>query len=283
MKKTFVYAFAAVVVLFVAACAGNKKSEVATPALQGNYEAMLPAADAPGIFVRLALNDSTYQLFEKYIDKDGVFVTTGTVKDLTEKGFTVADGMQIELTDSTLATQGVTFTKVSNEMQLPKAYTMTYLKGLKTGTDAELALATVDGTKQAVLSLEGKNYTLKAGEGDSYTDGKVTLTLKDDKYTVSGADKNDDFVVIAPVWNRYQSTPDASQMGVETMFFEEEGKGYIRLFTDNLNRCYILNRTEASAKTATFTDGKVTWSTANDNTATLSEEGKTVKFTRSAK
>lgn len=282
IKKFLMYAVALAGIVAVQSCKVKNK-DVKADIPSGTYEVMLPAADGPGRYVMLAISDSTYEMYEKYLDEETTFLSKGVIKTNKEGKLDLGDDILIDQKASPITVQGKPLIKVSDKTALEKMYTTSFYKDDVTGDDYEVSFYNKDGKACVQLSLNGQTSVLNADSQSTetiYTDGKQKLTLEDDdnlnSVVLNNGSDTHKLTLINPVWTRYQGEDGGKAVAYETLFFDDGVNAALRLFTDDITKCLTLKRTEASAKTAVFSDGKTTFSTALDHTATLKINGKTL-------
>ena len=299
-SKFLTLAFAAASLV---ACTGTKKqnNEIVkmakdTLTWSGTYEGVSPAADCPGIYTLLALNDKgEYQLYEKYLERAAVFVSKGTI-EWNASGDSIAflpnKTMVYKVENDVLSGDRVQLTRVSDEKTLSESYTTELIKNNTTGDNIPVSIY-FDGDKSmADFRFDGKDYSLPQAtdntqEMEFAADG-VSLVwnisdpapLPDFKPQLTIDGKAHNFTHISPVNIIYLTdNADAPAKAFDVMYFNiEDGKAFVKLMSAEPGKYYTLPLTSASAKTADYEKDGVKWSTDNKKGAVLSMDGKEYKY-----
>lgn len=265
----------------VASCSSEKKTSE-TVDLKGTYQVMLPAADGPGHYLMVAFNGNHYQLFEKYLSETTPFVSMGEVSNTTDSTFQVGEltflrkGNDLLLQDSVMQ-------KLSEDTLLQDMYVKTYMKADKTGENIELSIMRHGEKKLVALKKADKQYTLNykedSNDSEVYSDGKVTLMLKQGKELTGTMDDGTKttLTLLTPTTRQYKGTGN-DEVYYEALYYTGEVGGTVHLFGADLKHSYILPQKEAAAHAAEYSDGKTTWKTDPNANATLTSGGKTVKL-----
>ncbi len=306
ITKTFLVA---VVAIGLVACTGNnQKNNSTAPDMhtakisldwEGTYEGIMPCADCPGIYALLALDDDgTYEMYEKYLERNAVFVSKGKFEwNATEDSVRLlTDGnMVFHVGENELSTGNFRFTRISDDEDLSDSFTEYILKDDATGEDAEVEIYFENNATVADLSFNGKEYKLKEnreiGQERVFADGSTSLAWEildpapqpDYKPTLTVDGKKYTFTRVTPL-NYLFVTDDASApvKGFDVTYFNtEEGKSFVQLLSSDMNNTYTLPQTEASAKTAVYEKDGVQWLSGDDK-ATLKTAGKEIVYTQQA-
>lgn len=276
-----------------AGCAGLMLAlmSCSSPSLDGTYEGILPAADCPGIYVLLAVNGDKYELLEKYMLHPETFVTYGKVES-TEggKGLHLDNRMELEVGDNGLFCQEIPLKRISSETVLPDLYTDMALKDNETGENVTVRLYGRGEKKYADFNWADEVYKLKLeNRNDSvseYRDSNRSLKFivgkpadfLSGKIVLDGPGGPHSFIRLTPVYNVYSLTDAKGDTEVpsfyDVVYYNGDAEAHVKLITADRTKCYTLTQTEASAKTAVYTDGKVEWHLGNHRNATLILDGK---------
>lgn len=159
MKKTFVLATAALAMLSMAACSGEKscKGEACSKDSKNDvvYTGVMPAADCDGIRYTLLLDydddmtDGDYKLVETYIQGD----------TLSPIGYTDIKSFASEGDFTVNKQNGKTYLKLQEETKNPSATALTTY--FIVDSDSTITMANSD---LEASTLPGMNYTLKRAE-----------------------------------------------------------------------------------------------------------------------
>lgn len=288
MIKKISFGLTLLLILAITACGSKKEQPTQVVSYNGTYETVIPAADGPGIYIRLAISGEGYSLYEKYLTEEGAFVSYGKLKDLTDKGFVIGDNMKIDIKeDGALTCQDKDFTKISEDTVLAKPLVTTVYKDDKTGNDLEVEVYTQDGKQYAKVEYEGTKYELMAdGEADVkdatvFANDKVSLKLAtkgQSSLTVGKESTPVTLTQLGPNYATYVTEEKEAEPLFDVVYVNDEENSFVLLLSADSKQCYQLERKEASAKTAVYGDEKVEWATKVDKSATLTVNGKTVKY-----
>ena len=303
MKQLAKILTASIVAVLLFACTGNKKQSDEpvktakdTLSWSGTYEGVVPAADCPGIYTLLALNDNgDYQLYEKYLERATVSLSKGTV-EWNASGDSIAllpnQTMLYKVTDGALLGGTDQLTRINDESTLSPSYTTELIKDDETGDNLSIAIYSNGERSFAEFNFDGKDYSLQQVSDNTqkieFTADGVTLDwnvsdpapLHDFKPQLKIDGKVHNFTHISPVNSIYiTDNADAPVKGFDVTYFHiEEGKSFVKLMSAEPGQCYTLPLTEASAKTADYEKEEVKWSTDNKNGAVLSIDGKEYQY-----
>lgn len=249
----------------------------------GIYEGILPAADCPGIYMLLAVNGDKYELLEKYMLQPETYVTYGTV---THKGklLNLDNGMELDFSDNSVRCRNVLLKRFSDQKELPEIYTTQLLKENLSGEDATLKLYEKQGKQYADFCFNEKKYTLKLNAEneltDEYVDSNCSLKLLPETQQLplqknvlfnNGTDAYM-FTQLTPTPCLYtlvgEETSDVPSF-LDAMYYNDGKQAFVKLIHTAPGYCYTLLQTEASAKTAVYTDGTVEWQLGNNQNGTL--------------
>lgn len=300
MKKLSKMMFVLLAVASMAACTGNKQNKADNTAnadstqvtnYAGTYEGVMPAADCPGIYTLLAVNENgEYEMFQKYLERVGTYVSKGkfelkgdTIKLMEDAGF------MFKVSGNKLSLNDISLNKISEEKQLAAEYKTAIMKEDKSGTNVDVAVYTAGKESYAEFTFDGKNYKLKENmqntQEKEFTDGtatfkwnvldpapmpdyKPTLMLKDKKYT---------FTMISPANDIYVTKDKtAPAAGFDVLYLNAADKPMVKLLS--ASSIYTLPQTEASAKTAIYSKDSITWDMRNNRTAVLDVKGKKYQY-----
>lgn len=250
----------------------------------GIYEGILPAADCPGIYVMLAINGDKYELLEKYIAEPETFITYG---DIEEKGNQLHLDNQMQFTNHTqgLQYQHTTLKRISDQNELPEIYISQLLKEDQSGEDALIKLYSQKSKQYAEFHFRNNTYRLELNlhndSVDEYIDTEQHIKLSQPVPQLSSFQefifRNDTaaytFTQLSPTNCIYQLSEGKEEKEVPSflnvIYYNDDQQASVKLLHPTLPHCYTLTQTEASAKTATYTDGETEWHLHNDQRATL--------------
>ena len=250
----------------------------------GIYEGILPAADCPGIYVMLAINGDQYELLEKYIAEPETFVTRGNIE---QKGKQLHLDNQMQFTPLSHELQGqhTTLKKISDRTELPEIYVSQSLKEDQSGEDALIKLYSQKDKKYAEFHFRNNTYQLKLNlhndSVDEYVDREQHIKLSQPVPQLSSFQefifRNDTaaytFTQLSPTNCIYHLAGEKNEEEAPTflnvIYYNDDQQAFVKLLHPTLPHCYTLTQTEASAKTATYTDGETEWQLHNNQRATL--------------
>lgn len=249
----------------------------------GIYEGILTAADCPGIYVLLAVNGDKYELLEKYIAHPETFISYGSIK---RNGSTLYldNDMQFNYKNDTLSCQNINFRQISTQTELPDIYTSQLLKENQSGEDATIKLYTQTEQQYAHFYFRDTEYILKRNlQNDSineYTNTKnhiqVSLSILPSSSLQEFIFRKDTttflLTQLTPTNCNYHiigKKEDDIPLFWDVTYYNDGQQAFVKLLNTSLEHCYTLPQTEASAKTATYTDGIVEWQLHNNQSATL--------------
>lgn len=303
MKQLAKFLTAALVAAALIACTGAKKQgnepvKTAKDTLtwSGTYEGVSPAADCPGIYTLLALNDKgEYQLYEKYLERTAVFVSKGTI-EWNASGDSIAflpnKTMLYKVENGVLSGGLVKLSRVSDEKTLSASYTTELIKDRVTGNNVPVSIYFNGDKSMADFRFDGKDYSLPQAtdntqEMEFASDG-VSLVwnisdpapLPDFKPQLTIDGKVHNFTHLSPVNSIYMTdNADAPAKAFDVLYFNiEDGKSFVKLMSAEPGKYYTLPLTSASAKTADYEKDGVKWSTDNKKGAVLNMDGKEYKY-----
>lgn len=250
----------------------------------GIYEGILPAADCPGIYVMLAINGDKYELLEKYIAEPETFITYG---DIEEKGNQLHLDNQMQFTNHTqgLQYQHTTLKRISDQNELPEIYISQLLKEDQSGEDALIKLYSQKSKQYAEFHFRNNTYRLELNlhndSVDEYVDTEQHIKLSQPVPQLSSFQefifRNDTaaytFTQLSPTNCIYHLAGEKNEKEapsfLNVIYYNDDQQAFVKLLHPTLPHCYTLTQTEASAKTATYTDGETEWHLHNDQRATL--------------
>lgn len=250
----------------------------------GIYEGILPAADCPGIYVMLAINGDKYELLEKYIAEPETFIIYG---DIEEKGNQLHLDNQMQFTNHTqgLQYQHTTLKRISDQNELPEIYISQLLKEDQSGEDALIKLYSQKSKQYAEFHFRNNTYRLELNlhndSVDEYVDTEQHIKLSQPVPQLSSFQefifRNDTaaytFTQLSPTNCIYHLAGEKNEKEapsfLNVIYYNDDQQAFVKLLHPTLPQCYTLTQTEASAKTATYTDGETEWHLHNDQRATL--------------
>lgn len=253
----------------------------------GTYEGILPAADCPGIYVLLAINGNKYELLEKYITHPGTFITYGDIKTSYYSRNLQLDN-DIKLTPSNsskaLICENMTMRYISPKKELPKIYVSQSFKENESGEDATLRIYSQNGKRYAKFYFNDLEYNLEQNlQNDSteeYIKPEIALKLQL-KYQEKSLEKklifhNDtvsyNFAPLTPTncfYTLIENGEGDAPSFLDVIYYTDNQQALVKLISLSPEHCYTLPQTNASAKTAIYTDGKTEWQLGNHQNATL--------------
>ncbi len=269
---------AALMMLCILATSCGKKSEkqelaaaLNTPALsfnfEGTYTGVTRAADCPGIYVMLALDSARFEVMNKYLDRQGIYIDKGTFNIYNDT--LMIDNIPYRIGENILYNSTDTLYKLNEEKMLPTAIKQQILiENAKDNKEAVLQEYFSEDKRVAILNFLGKEYTLYSNDENTqeaeYTDGKNSLVMEiiDPAPTgpttpiFSDGTNNYEFTITSPLNYIYTST-DAPFFDV--VYCNDENSHFVMLLTDDIKECYILPQTTAWAKGAEYSNKDVTW------------------------
>ena len=302
MKQLTKFLTAAFVAAALVACTGAKKQSNEpvktakdTLAWSGTYEGVMPAADCPGIYTLLALNnDGNYEMYQKYLERNSSYVSKGEL-EWNVSGDTLFllsnERMPLQVSKDALMNGNITLSRVSDKDNLEDAYTKYLIKEDKSGDNYLVEIYTEGNTTYAEFEFNNQKYKLKQDMDDSqmykFTDAAASLNwnildpapMANYKPTLTLDGKVYTFSMLSPT-NEVLSTSDSNApvKGFDVLYMNNEGKSFVKLLSSQVNHCYTLPQIEASAKTAVYEKDGVEWSTDNKKGAVLIIDGKEYKY-----
>lgn len=253
----------------------------------GIYEGILPASDCPGIYVLLAINGNKYELLEKHITRPGTFITYGNIETHYHSQSLLLDN-RMQLTPSgngkMLQCQAITLRRISPQKGLPEICISQLFKENQTGENATLRIYSRRGKQYADFYFNNQEYTLeKSWENNSteeyikpQSDIRLRLqsqtTVSDKKLEFYNGKASYDFTLLTPTNTLYTLTGKKDNNApsfLDVIYYTDEYRILVKLISTSPEYCYTLPQTEASAKTAIYTDGKTEWQLRNHQNATL--------------
>lgn len=276
VKKLPLIALAVLSLIFVA-CDSKKPNTAVSDSdstLQLTADAVLPAADGPGIYARLAVNGSRYQLFEKYLSEDDVFLTEGKLSQHGDSLILDDDRVIVGDGKGKWTMQGVAMRRCADK-PAPASLGKQFWKDDATGIDMEITFLTRDNARIALVNMDGKSEQLALDpnqEDEVYANKQMKIKKDDDKLTLTLNGKTSTATLVNPAF----MTLTAADGSVFDYVMTDDGtQAFALLLGDSTDKCFILPRSEASAKTAVFSQDKVTLELLNDGSAKLTKDGKT--------
>lgn len=279
MNKILQLGFAGIM-LVLSACKSS-------PSYDGTYEGIVPAADCPGIYILLTIDGNKYELLEKYIMHSETFITYGeTLKSQENNTLCMDNEMELKLSENSLFYQGMPLKRISAQKKLPEIYTTQFLKEYKTGEDANVKFYSLKDQRYADFHFKGKEYKLKLNPEnnaiDEYSDANNSLSISFEKQTLPSTGKisfNDGtnvytFAQLSPTSciyniNKDENTDSTIPSAFDVTYYNDGKQNFAKLIDANCEHYYTLPQTEASAKTATYTDRKTTWMLGNQKNGIL--------------
>ncbi len=257
----------------------------------GTYEGILPAADCPGIYMLLAIHGDQYELMEKYIMRAGIFVTYGKIQNVSSCKLRLDNEGDLTFHGDTLLYRNVPLKRVSFQKELPDIYKSQFLKENQSGEDATVSLYEMGNQRYADFYFKDKEYKLKLNpqnnSEDEYIDKNCSLKIlfEDEYASVFGIPVFNDgknsytFTALTPTNNIYISeTKSHVPSFFDVIYYNDGMQAFVKLITSEIENCYTLPQTDASSKTADYSDGKIKWQLGNHQDATLIIDDKEYKY-----
>lgn len=251
----------------------------------GTYEGVLPAADCPGIYIMLAIDGDRYELMEKYVLHPETYLTYGTAKTVRHgERLELDNDMEVEFRDNGVWCRNTLLQPCSDEKKIPEIYAVQFLKEYQSGEDATLKLYEKKGQQYADFRFKGKNTTLPLNaeniQIDEYISGSQVLQIlpETEKGMSPGILSYKDetgtyaFARLTPTHCVYNLTGTGTgdvPSFLDAMYYNNGEQAFVKLIHNAPGYCYTLPQTEASAKTAIYTDGNVEWRMGNQQNGTL--------------
>ena len=260
------------------------------PPYDGTYEGILPAADCPGIYVLLTINGGQYELLEKYITRPGTFVTYGKAGNLPGDKILLDNKMELKSDDGRLLYKDTPLKRISLQTELPELCTSQLLKESQSGENVTLKLYEKQGEQYADFLFKAKKHILKLKEKtdlvSEYADKNCSLKVPSEQKQSSVSDElvfNDGtnsytFDRLTPDYCIYSSATKTNPTFFDVVYYTAGEKPMVKLISTAPEHCYTLFQTEASAKTAEYSDGKVEWRVGNHKNATFVVDNKEYEY-----
>lgn len=253
----------------------------------GTYEGILPAADCPGIYILLAINSNKYELLEKYITHPGTSITYGDIKtSYYSRKQQLDNGIKLTPSDSgkVLLYQNRALKYISPQKKLPEIYTSQSFKENESGKDATLKIYSQNGKQYANFYFNDLEYNLEQNLQDNATEeyikpgSDLKLQLKcqekssDKELVFHNGTVSYNFASLTPT-NCFYTLISNGESDVpsflDVIYYTDNLQALVKLIGISPEHCYTLPQTDASAKTAIYTDGKTEWQLGNHQNATL--------------
>lgn len=251
------------------------------------YEGYLTKGNGNNVYVQIALHADSYELFRKPVAEGTAQLIYGKIESFANGKIHLDNGEEFQLITDTLISEGARLHRLSAEGHIPGLYTRQYLKNNENGQDAILRLYTQSGKPCADFRFMEQDYQLPYADSNGtsgvYSDGIRTLhlvpelaqdalfgnvVLKDSSQAIYT------FTPLTPSTKVYESqSRQGGPTVIEAIYYNDGTRAQVRILSDDATCCYLLNQTDASAKTAEYSDGKVQWSVGNHGNATLVKEG----------
>ena len=260
-------------ILVLSSCQSSQSS------YDGTYEGILPASDCPGIYVLLAIDGGQYELLEKYITRPGTFVTYGRARNLPGDKVLLDNKMELKSDDGRLLYKDTPLKRISFQTELPEFCTSQLLKESQSGEDVTLKLYKKQGKQYAEFLFKTKKHILKLKKKtdlvSEYADKNYSLKVPSEnkQSSVSGELVFNDgtnsytFDRLTPGYCIYLSVTKTNPTFFDVIYYTAGEKPLVKLISTAPEHCYTLFQTEASAKTAEYSDGKVEWRAGNHKNA----------------
>lgn len=232
----------------------------------------------------MTIDGNKYELLEKYLTRPETFVTYGDIK---QQGQTLHLDNQMEFTcDSNhLSYKNISLRQVSTQNSLPEIFISQSLKENQSGEDALLKVYSRKGKQFADFYFRDNKYNLEeSSQNDSikeYADAGKHIKLSLPVPRLSSLQeltfKNDTaaytFTLLTPCNNIYRITDEKEENVLpnilDVIYYNDGQQAFVKLLHSTLSNCYTLPQTEASAKTAIYTDGQTEWQLLNHRNAVL--------------
>lgn len=245
---------------------------------EGTYAGLLPAADCPGLYRMVALDSARFEMMDKYLERDGIYITKGDLKWGVDSlfidgiGYAVGEGMLINGRDTLL--------QINRLLRLPDRYKQVrMIENCKGGDQAVMERYLENGKNNVSFKFKGMTYNLAPNDAvtqvQEYTDGKYWLQLEildpaPEPVTTPiffDGRQQHEFTIVSPTSYLYLSM---SSPAYDVTYFNGDDGSSVMLLGDVWSRCLLLPQTEAWAKGAEYGDGANTWR-ANNVKATLTK------------
>lgn len=250
----------------------------------GIYEGILPTADSSGVYVMLAINGEKYELLEKNIAQPETFITYGGVEEKGEQ-LHLDNQMQFTSHPQGLLYQKTSLKRISDQNELPEIYLSLLLKEDQSGEDAFIKLYSQKSKQYADFNFRNNKYRLELSlHNDSvneYSNPTQHVKLSQPISQLSSFQefifRNDTaaytFTQLSPTNCLYLLAGEKGEKKapsfLNVIYYNDDQQAFVKLLHPMLSHCYTLPQTEASAKTAIYTDGETEWQLHNDQRATL--------------
>lgn len=250
----------------------------------GIYEGILPTVNNSGIYVMLAINGDQYELLEKNIAQPETFITYGSLEQ-EGKQLHLDNQMQFINQAQGLLYQQTTLKRISEQNELPEIYISQLLKEDQSGEDALIKLYSQKSKQYAEFYFRNNTYRLELNlhndSVDEYVDSEQHIKLSLPTPQLSSFQefifRNDTaaytFTQLSPTNCIYhlavEKDEEEAPAFLNVIYYNDDQQAFVKLLHPTLPQCYTLTQTEASAKTATYTDGETEWQLHNDQRATL--------------
>ncbi len=293
--------FIGLATLGLAACGSRKNTTAADMHTaqnsldwQGTYTGVLPAADGPGIYRMIAIDSTNFEMLDRYIERDYSDVTIGEVAWNTTGDSITIGNTPYFVAEGLICTAVDTLYRISEKQQLPTQLTTTYLLEDKTGKSAVLRRYTRGEKQFADFEFMDKHYAMAMNEDNTqaneYTDGTRSLEVeiidpapvKNPHPVFTEGDKIYEFTIVSPSNALFVARSDKYvPSALDVTYYNGPEGNYVMLLNSDYNHCYLLPQSDASAKTAEYTDGNVKWTT-KENKANFEINGGTYKYKQRA-
>lgn len=251
----------------------------------GTYEGVLPAADCPGFYIMLSIDGDKYELMEKYIQHSEIYLTYGELKTMRHGECLALDNnMEVEFRDNGVWCRNTLLQPCSDKKEIPKIYVTQLLKEYQSGEEASLKLYEKKGKRYADFCFNAKKYTLMLDtenmQMNEYVSGNNSLIMlpNTDKELLPGSVLFSDgaetytFALLTPVnciYSLVGTAPSGVPSFLDVMYYNDGEQAFVKLIHIASRDLYTLPQTEASAKTAVYTNGIVEWQMGNQQNGTL--------------
>lgn len=276
--------------LLAVACTGKKQNVEngkvihGSMAWAGTYAGVTRAADCPGIYRMVATDGADCEVMDKYLERRGIYVSRGSV---TRNNDTVRiDDVPYNIGKGMLYNSIDTLYRISDEKKLPALYTTQWMMDNNGGGMASVKCFFEEGKRKAELSFKGKVYNMllndKNSQVNEYVEGIRSLVmeridpapLEVETPVFMDGEQRYEFVVTSPVNQLFTAT---NAPALDVLYMNDDNGHVVMLLSADRKECRILEQTEASAKSAVYSDGTATWNARGDR-ATLTVGGKTIEY-----
>lgn len=250
---------------------------------EGTYAGIIPAADCPGIYRMVALDSNHFETLDKYLEREGIFISKGTFRIINDT--LIVDGVAYHIGENLLTNSTDTLFRINEKKQLPVTLTEQVLvESVKGEAGTILRIYGESEKKMAELQFKGKTYLLSLNientQVNEYTDGENSLQMEVidpapevptiPVFTVGN--KTHEFTIVSP--SNYLFTSFEDSVCDVTYFNGEEN--YVLLLS--AHKFYLLPQTEVWSKGSVYSNGEVSWTATGGKGVLKTEEGKVIEY-----